>query len=135
MPHERLLLKLDHVGIRGKLLTWISSFLLNRRQRVLINGASSEWCDVTSGVPQGSILGPLLFIIYINDIGKGSSSHTGLCADDCTISKEVTSYQDCLSLKDDLNSLSRWANKWQLALNTSKCKVMCISRKRNIPTF
>ena len=135
VPHERLPLKLDQVGIKGKLLTWISSFLLNRRQRVLIDGASSEWCDVTSEVPQGSILGPLLFIIYINDIGKGSSSHTGLCADDCTISKEVTSYQDCLSLQDDLKSLSRRANKWQLSLYTGKCKVMCILCKQNIPTF
>ena len=135
VPHERLLLKLEHVGIRGRLLTWISSFLLNRTQRVLIDGAASEWCEVTSGVPQGSILGPLLFIIYINDIGKDLSSHTGLFADDCTISTGVSSYHDCLSLQDDLNSLFRWANKWQLALNTSKCKVMCISRKRNPPTF
>ena len=81
---------MEHVGIRGKLLTQISSFLLNRR-RVFINGASSEWCEVTFEVPQGSILGPLLFIIYINDVGKDLSSHTDFFADDCTISKEVTS--------------------------------------------
>ena len=133
--HKRLLLELQHIGIRRKLLDWISSFLQNHRQRVQIDGASSEWCSVASGVPQGSILGPLLFIIYINDIGKDLSSHTGLFADDCTFSREVSSRQDCLSLQEDLNRLLKWASKWQLALNTNKCKVMCISRKWNIPTF
>ncbi len=111
VPHEHLLHKLEHLGIRGKLLTWIGSFLLNRRHRVLIDGTSSEWSDVTSGVPQGSILGPLIFIIYINDIGNDLSSHIGLFAADCTISKEVASYQDCLSLQEDLNRLLTWSNK------------------------
>ena len=135
VPHKRILLNLEHIGIRGKLLDWIGRFLLNRRQRALIDSASSEWCGVTSGIPQGSILGPLLFIIYINYIGKDLSSHTGLFADESTISKEVSSYQDCLSLQEDLNSLLRCANKWQIVLNTNKCKVICISRKQNIPTF
>ena len=95
-----LLLKLKHIGFGGKLRDWISSFLLNCRLRVPIDGVSSEWCSVTSDVQQGSILSPLLFIIYINDIGKDLSSHIGLFADHCTISKEVSSYQDCLSLQE-----------------------------------
>ena len=135
VPHERLLHKLEHVGIRGKLITWIGNFLLNRRQHVLIDGTSSEWSDVTSGVPQGSILGPLLHIIYINDIGNDLSSHIGLFADDCTISKEVAAYRVCLSLQEDLNRLLMWSNKWKLSLNTCNCKVMCISCKKHIPTF
>ena len=128
LPHERLLLKLDHVGIRGKLLTWISSFLLSRRQCVVIDG-SSEWCDVTSGVRRAQSQ-VHYYLLYISmTLGKTYTPILASFADDCTISKEVTSYQDYLSFQDDLNSLSRWANKWQLALNMSKCKVMCISRK------
>jgi len=88
-----------------------------------------------SGIPQGSILGLLLFIINMNDLGNDPSSCIGLFADDCNISKEVAAYQDCLSLQEGLNRLLTWTNKWQLSLNTSKCKVICISRKKHIPAF
>ena len=85
VPHQRLLLKLDNIGVRGNLLTWISGFLANRGQRVLLDGSTSEWNEVTSGVPQGSVLGPLLFILYVNDILTHLSSLARLFADDCTI--------------------------------------------------
>ena len=130
VPHKRLLLKLEHIGIKGELLDWIKGFLSNRRQRVLCDGVTSCWEGVISGVPQGSILGPLLFIIYVNDIGDNISSHTRLFADDCTIYRDVSSKQDCDSLQEDLNQLYNWTQKWQLSLNTSKCKVMSISNKR-----
>ena len=130
VPHHRLLLKLDSVGIRGRVLTWISSFLTDRRQRVLLDGCSSDWVNVTSGVPQGSILGPLLFIIYIDDIGSDLTSCTRLFADDCTVFREINLHQDCDSLQADLNGLLKWTQKWQLKLNPSKCKMMCITNKK-----
>ena len=88
VPHQRLLLKLEAIGIRGYLLQWIRSFLTNRLQRVVINGRYSPWLPVKSGVPQGSILGPLLFILYVNDIYSviHHSKH-GMFADDLSIQK------------------------------------------------
>ena len=135
VPHQRLLLKLESIGVRGKLLKWIESFLTNRRQRVLLDGHTSEWTPVTSGVPQGSILGPLLFIIYVNNTPQALSSPTHLFADDCAIYRMVSSQCDCQSLQEDLSRLSEWCQKWQLPLNTKKCKATCITLKRKPPTF
>ena len=96
------------------------SVLTDRRQRVLLDGCSSEWVNETSGVPQGSILGPLLFIIYINDIGSGLTSCTRLFADDCTVFKEINSHQDCDSLQADLNGLLKWTQKMMCITNKKK---------------
>ena len=133
--HQCLLLKLEHIGISGNLLKWFDHFLTNRRQRVVIDGYSSHWLTVTSGVPQGTILGPLLFLIYVDDIGNGLSSTVRLFADDCTLYREVRSLQDCTLLQQDINKLHSWTQKWQLALNTNKCKVMNISLKKKALPF
>ena len=108
VPHQRLLLKLDNIGIRGNLLNWITGFLEGRRQRVLVDGQKSDWVKVTSGVPQGSILGPLLFLVYVNDIGDDLESHTRLFADDCTLFREVSSKHDSCALQHDLTNLYNW---------------------------
>ena len=133
VPHKRLILKLDHIGIRGKVLKWIQAFLCHRHQRVVINGVSSTWLPVTSGVPQGSVLGPLLFLLYINDLADNLNSDCRLFADDCTLYRRVTSLHDCAKLQADLSKLYRWTQRWQLHLNISKCKVLCISNKRAPP--
>ena len=127
VPHQKLLLKTENIGVRGNLLGWIKAFLTGREQRVLIDGQSSDWTNVSSGVPQGSVLGPLLFLIYVNDVGSGLCSSTRLFADDCTLYREVTSPRDCEQLQEDLNAVYRWTQIWQLSLNQSKCKVMRVT--------
>ena len=133
VPHKRLLIKLHRIGIRGQLLQWIEAFISKRQQRVVVDG-QSEWSPVTSGVPQGSILGPLLFLIYVNDIGHGLKSQARLFADDCTIFREVSSKSDIDALQCDLVKIYQWTQKWQLHLNLSKCKAICISNKRSPPS-
>ena len=117
VPHKRLLMKLVAHGIDGNVLKWIEDWLTNRKQRVVLNGCFSDWSDVISGVPQGSVLGPLLFIIYINDI------------DDCVVGKILkftydtkiyhTVYSDgeVSVLQSDLRNLVQWSKDWQMLFN------------------
>ena len=97
-----------------------------------MDGQKSDWVKVTSGVPLGSILGPLLFLVYVNDIGDDLESHTRLFADDCTLFREVSSKHDSCALQHDLTNLYNWSQKWNLQLNSSKCKVMYVSNKKKI---
>jgi len=108
VPHSRLLAKLNHYGIRGNTLTWIQAFLSNRSQRVIVDGATSEPAPVTSGVPQGSVLGPTLFLAFINDLPLHVQSRSRLFADDCVIYREINSSSDSLTLQQDLHSLAKW---------------------------
>ena len=130
VPHQRLLIKLNHIGVRGQVLKWIESFLTRRMQRVVVNGCFSSWIPVTSGVPQGSVLGPPLFIIYINDI-----MDEGLFADDCVIYREVSHRRDAEKLQRDLEKILNWTKTWQLALNVETCKVMEITNRRTTIRF
>ncbi|XP_074616985.1 uncharacterized protein LOC141876332 isoform X2 [Acropora palmata] len=131
VPHARLLKKLEHYGINELVLGWIRSWLLNRSQRVIIDGASSNEVSVRSGVPQGTVLGPLMFLIYINDIGEHITSNLRLFADDSLLYSAIDIPQDCLALQEDLDKLSQWSYKWQMSFNVSKCKSLSITRKRN----
>ena len=131
VPHKRLLLKLEAYGIRGALLQWFCSFLTKRRQRVVINGCSSSWSPVLSGVPQGSILRPLLFILYINDLPSTVCSSIKIFADDVAMYRSVHSTTDCDAFQQDLDSIAVWCSKWQMRLNVSKCDLLCISNKRS----
>ena len=106
VPHERLALKLHHYGIRGSVLTWLQSFLRGQSQQVVLDGYYSTPCDVISGVPQGSVLGPTLFLIYINDIVDGIQSTIRLFADDCLIYRCINSSADQCILQEDLKRLS-----------------------------
>ena len=129
VPHKRLLYKLERLGVSGNVLKWISSFLSNRQQRVVINGQSSEWTDVSSGVPQGSVLGPLLFIMYVNDLPDEVQSFTKLFADDAKLYKDLQNLEDFEMIQDDLNKLCQWTIKWLMIFNVEKCKVMHIGRE------
>ncbi|CAM4509126.1 unnamed protein product [Lepidochelys olivacea] len=133
-PHQRLLCKLSCHGIRGKILSWTENWLKDREQRVGINGKFSEWRGVTSGVPQGSVLGPILFNLFINDLEKGVNSEEAKFADDTKLLKIVKTKADCEEqLQKDLKKLSDWATKWQMKFNVDKCKVMHIGK--NNPNY
>ena len=131
MPHARLLKKLEHYGVDGNVHGWISSWLTNRSQRVTPDCTSSNEVNVRSGLPQGTVLGLLMFLIYINDIGENITSNLRLFADDSLVYFAIETPQDCLTLQKDLDKLSLWASKWQMTFNVTKCKTLSITRKRN----
>ena len=100
----------------------------NRLQRVVINGNMSSWMCVLSGVPQGSVLGPLLFLIFINDIDNGLSSEILKFADDTKLFRKVNNSGDSVALQSDLDKLVDWSQRWQMSFNASKCKVLHLGR-------
>ena len=124
VPIKRLILKVEAVGIGGKLLAWVKAFLTDREQRVHLRGQYSPWCRVLSGVPQGNVLGPVLFLIYINDIVMNINSTIKVFADDAKIYRAMKSQNDVDVLQGDLNQLTNWSRKWLLKFNEQKCKVM-----------
>ena len=124
VPHKRLLIKLKAHGMGDQLCSWVENWLTNRKQRVVINGEASDWLHVTSGVPQGSVLGPLLFLIYINDIDFGVSSKISKFADDTKLGGKALTIGDCESIQKDLDNLNNWSEKWLLKFNKDKCKIM-----------
>ena len=132
IPHHRLLNKLDFYGIRSKTKQWITSFLTKRQQRVVVNGKYSNWVPVLSGVPQGTVLGPHLFLLHINDIDSGVTSTTRLFADDCLVYNSISSPKDEEQLQSDLNTMVDWSNTWGMKFNPSKCTTMRVSRKKNL---
>ena len=131
VPHKRLLNKLEAYGITGKLLNWIKAFLVGRSQAVKVNGVESEIKAVLSGIPQGSVLGPILFIIYINDILDNIDSEGFLFADDTKIFKTILSKADAESLQSDIDSLEAWSKEWLLRFNPKKCHVLSLGKLEN----
>ena len=116
--YEGLIFRLKQNGISGNLLNLLCDFLRNRKQRVLLNGQVSDWSDVRAGVPQGSTLGPLLFLIYINDLSEGLSSNAKLFADDTSLFSVIhDSNTSALELKSDLAKINRWAFQWKVSFN------------------
>ena len=137
VDHVGLLSKLSHYGIRGPLLEWTSSFLIGREQCVVVDGKASKLTNVLSGVPQGTVLGPLFFLIYINDISKNLSVGTKirLFADDSLLYRTIRSAKDCEILQNDLNTLQKWEKLWKMEFHPGKCHLLQISNKRNPINF
>ena len=129
--HNKLLLKLSNLGIGGALLRWIGSFLSGRKQCVVIENSFSNWVDVVSGVPQGSVLGPILFLTFINDVVEISNygNTCSLFADDLKIYSAVDTDADRDSLQNALDKLVLWSEKWQMCINTSKTFVLHLGKK------
>ena len=128
VSHPHLVSKLDQCGIKGPLLQWFFSYLDNRVQRVVIDGKSSEWLPVTSGVPQGSLLGPALFVLFINDMpcSVSEDSTMALFADDAKCYRTIRSVNDCAQLQTDIDNLVEWSDAWKMAFNTDKCSLCTV---------
>ena len=132
VPHNRLLNKLKRYGINNKSHAWILKFLTCHEQRVVISGEHFPWTHVKSSVPQGTVLGPLLFLIYINDLPNNIHSTVRLFADDCVLYREINNQLDSQELQKDLDELTKWEHDWQMHFNPEKCFVM---KERNIKQF
>ena len=130
--HQGLLNKLECIGITGNFLKWLQSYLNNRQQRVVICGSSSQWGAIPAGVPQGSHLGPLLFIIYINDITEKIRSNIKLFADDTSLYVTIDGDAEdaTAQLNDDLLQVSQWAENWLVKFNAAKSKALKVTLKK-----
>ena len=124
VDHSLLTHKLHHYGIRGKVNTWIKNWLTDRKQSVVVDGEKSEPVSVDSGVPEGSVLGPGLFLYYINDLPARLRSRVRLFADDTIAYLVIILQKDAESLQEDLEELAIWENKWHMEFHASKCVVL-----------
>nr|VZI39815.1 unnamed protein product [Spirometra erinaceieuropaei] len=130
VPHKRLIYKLSEMGIRGTLLTWITDFLTGRSQTVCIEASRSTPTPVLGGVPQGSVLGPLLFLVYINDCVDDLGCSAIMFADDVKLWRSIRSAADRYALQDSLNRLNSWSARWLLNFNVDKCVVLRLRTRR-----
>ena len=124
VPYKRLYCKLSSYGLKGNILRWLIDFLHARQQQVKVGSSHSSWSTVSSGVSQGSVLGPVLFLIFVNEIPGLVHSRVKMFADDLKIYREVSSINDTQVLQRDMDTLSHWSETWLLRFNVSKCKVM-----------
>ena len=127
--HERLLEKITRYGITGHTQRWIRQFLSDRKQRVVLDGEQSDTVPVTSGVPQGSVLGPCLFLLYINDLAQGLDSTVRLFADDTIAYLVIGDTADAARLQQDLDRLAHWEDTWQMQFHPEKCQVLRVTKK------
>ena len=129
VPHEPLISKLHHTGLHHHIVKWVQCYLSNGSQRVVVNGSESDVVIVISGVPQGSVLGPLLFFIHVNDLCNITLSHGSkvtMYADDLVLYKVIDIEPALFSLQEDINNIVRWARSNLMTLNYSKCKIMLL---------
>ena len=132
VPHKRLIYNLNFYGIRHNTLKWIEAFLTDRTQTVVLNGTSSTSVPVTATVPQGTVLGPILFLVYINDFPEYlKHSKLRLFADDSIIYRDITSHEDCQKLQADLNAAARWEADWLMAFHPDKCTKLTVSHRKH----
>ena len=132
VPHKRLLSKLNYYSIEYNTLKWIEDFLTSRTQTVIIDGVQSEKIHVTSGIPQGTVLDPIMFLVYINDINEYIKHSTlRLFADDSIIYKTIRNKEDTQKLQEDLTSVAKWEKDWLMSFHPDKCSVLQVTTKLN----
>lgn len=133
IDHHVLLEKLLSVGIHGDLFRWFTSYINNRTQAVVLHGYTSAWCTIPSGVPQGSILGPLLFTLFISDIKRCfKHSYVLLYADDMKVHKVISNLTDTQQLQDDLHRFAEYCTRNKLQLNVTKCYHVAFTRRQSV---
>jgi len=130
VPHGRLLTKIANSGVDSRVVVWIREFLLCRTQRVRVGGQLSAEVTLTSEVPHGSLLGPLLILAYVNDIWRNMESTIRLYADDCVIYRKIINNADMEKLQKDLDRLREWAVENEMKINPSKSKAVRFTRAR-----
>ena len=135
VPLHRLIGKVASMGVEGRVKGWIQQWLEGRTQRVVMNGRYSDWTAVTSGVPQGSVLGPTLFLMFINDLEDGVQSTVLKFADDTKLYTEVTKDEGGEQRQEDLDKCTEWANQWMMEFNVSKCKVLHAGRTNRMKEY
>ena len=144
VSHQHLLYKISKYGITNQTLNWIGAFLHQRTQRVVIRGETSESLPVTSGVPQGSVLGPVLFLIFINDLPLDVISPLSLFADDSKVFSRIVTNKNIRNnenengnamLQKDLNTITKWAETWKMEFNVDKCKIMHLGNQNPKHTY
>ena len=135
VPHQRLLSKMKSYNISSNIIEWTKHYLSNRTQYVELNGVKSESRNVVSGIPQGSVLGPLLFLIYINDLPDNVKSTIYMYADDTKVYREIDSDTDVQTLQEDLRIMSEWSNKWLLKFHPQKCTSIAIGNENMVHSY
>ena len=138
VPHKRLIWKLQHIGgIDGALLKWMSDFLQGRQMSTVIRGTASQNREVTSGVPQGSVLAPIMFLIYINDLGEDISndSYINMFADDAKIQRKIINVNSCKELQEDISKIKAWSKKWKMDCNIDKNYVVRLDKISKRPVW
>ena len=133
VPHRLLIQKMVTAGIDSHLIAWVQHFLTNRKQRVVIQGRQSESITVSSGVPQGSVVGPKLFLLYINDLPDIVSCKISLFADDTLIFCPVNNLSDFSGFQSNINKISEWSDRWCMSFNVKKTQLLIFNNKSNIP--
>jgi hypothetical protein len=134
VPHRTLITKMENIGLHPSLVRWTADYLAGRSQRVILNGSSSSLLPVISGVPQGSVLRPLLFFIYIDGCANtpiNSDSGVNLFADDLSLFRPIRNPEDYDRLQEDINNLASWVTTNLLTFNAIKCKYLLLSRRRS----
>ena len=135
VDHNLLIYKLFNLGINLNTVSWIKSFLQKRSQSVVVEGKQSSSAPVMSGVPQGSVLGPCLFLAYINDLPDSLKSKARLFADDTIVYLTINSQSDAQTLQDDLLKLEQWESDWSMEFNPDKCEVIHVSKQKKPTHF
>ena len=134
LPHKRLISKLLSYGCNDKITNWILSFLCFRKHSIKIHNALSDYKEVTSGIPQGSVLGPLLFIVYINDLPEYciNGGNLLLFADDSKQYEHIRDIKDCMRMQECCQNLYDWSERWLMKINIDKCKVMTVANSKSV---